>query len=196
MRGFAFNVTKLELLNPCYAFHASLLLIHRTYHERQKMSTKSLFQTTEVKKLTTPQIKALVSYCLMVNAGCSDLTVGEIHEFVVTNGKRPVTIQRTERQLKAFVEEGMALKRMELQTGGKRMTYRYYPNDQTFRAAALYASFLPTKLGEFCDNLMHGVNAGVSEAHSYIRKANRLNCNGANGPENFAEQNQLWNGGE
>lgn len=165
------------------------------YMKGSNMSTKSVFQIQEAKKLTAPQLKALIAYCLMVNAGCSDLTVGEVHEFVVTNGKRPVTIQRTQRALEGFVSERMILKRMDLQASGKRMSHRYYPCDQTFRAAALYSSFLPTKLGEFADALLTQSNEGIAAAQKYIRDGNRLNCNGAAGPADFANTHMFQEGG-
>lgn len=172
-----------------------ICLLHRSSHERRTMSMNTAMETAKITKLTAQQLKALVSYCLAVNISCPDLTVGEIHEFVVANGKRPVTIQRTKRVLDQMADEGMTGKRMDMNQSGKRHTYRYYPLEKSVRLCVAYSSFLPTKLQTFADALFENTHISISAAMGYISQQNKR-INGSVEPVDFAQMSIAWNEGE
>lgn len=155
------------------------------------MSMKTAMQAATINKLTEAQLKALVSYCLSVNIACPDLTIGEVHEFVVANGKRPVTIQRTQRVLTNMIAEGMAGKRMNNPQKGKRTSYRYYPLDKTVRLCVAYADFLPTKLNTFTSALFEDTQMAISRVMGYISSQNKT-INGGVAPVDFAQQSIAW----
>lgn len=155
------------------------------------MSMKTAMQSATINKLTTAQLTSLVAYCLTVNIACPDLTIGEVHEFVVANGKRPVTIQRTQRCLTNMIADGMAGKRIDTSRPGKRVGYRYYPLEKSVRLCVAYADFLPTKLKTFTDALFENTHISISAAMGYISSQNKT-INGSIGPVDFAQQSIAW----
>jgi hypothetical protein len=155
------------------------------------MSMKTAMQSAPINKLTSAQLIALVSYCLTVNIACPDLTIGEVHEFVTANGKRPVTIQRTQRALTNMIEDGMAGKRIDTSRAGKKMHYRYYPLEKSVRLCIAYSDFLPSKLKTFTDALFENTHISISAAMGYISAQNKV-INGSITPVDFAQQSIAW----
>lgn len=159
------------------------------------MSMKTAMQSATITKLTAPQLKALVSYCLTVNISCPDLTIGEIHEFVVANGKRPVTMARTQRCIDNMALEGMAGKRSDFNATGKKKMHRYYPLEKSVRLCMAYADYLPTKLKDFTDGIFQDTHMTISRVMGYISSHNKT-INGSISPVDFAQMTMNFNEGE
>lgn len=155
------------------------------------MTMKTAMTSATITKLTSQQLKALVAYCLSVNIACPDLTIGEIHEFVVANGKRPVTMARTQRCVDNMALEGMAGKRSDFNSTGKKRSHRYYPLEKSVRLCLAYADYLPTKLNAFADALFQETHMTISRVMGHISSQNKT-INGGISPVDFAAQQELW----
>lgn len=139
------------------------------------MSTKSMFPQAKKIAISNEQIRALIAYCLFVNAGLPFLAIGEVLDFVATNSKLArCTRARVQLELNNLAVQGFVAKSASTAPSTGRLTYKYGPCLKTGYLLALYDAWLPKLVGDASDTLTVDVRFAVSQAFDLVRAQNKI----------------------